>query len=61
MKNFNELCQIQRSKLVAEVRISYYNQSKAPNFRKINSSTESESMFDKNWSDDMKPLKDFNV
>ena len=39
MKNLNDLSQPKRSWLVAEVKISYHNQSEASDFPKINAST----------------------
>jgi len=61
MKNLNELSQPKRSWLVAEVKISYHNQSKASDYPKINTSTEAELILRKNWSDDMELLEEFNA
>ena len=52
MKNLNELSQTKPSWLVAEVKISYHNQSKASDYPKINTSTQDEL----NFSDSMELL-----
>ena len=61
MKNLNELSQPKRPWLVAEVKISYHNQSKVSDYPKINTSTEAELILRKNWSDDMELLEEFNA
>ena len=48
MKNLNELSQPKRSWLVAEVKISYHNQSKASDYPKINNSKEVEIVIESN-------------
>ncbi len=48
MKNLNELSQTKPSWLVAEVKISYHNQSKASDYPKINTSTLTQSIHRKN-------------
>ena len=61
MKKLNELSQLKRSWLVAEVKISYHNQSKASDYPKINNSKDAELILRQHWSDDMELLEEFNA
>jgi len=47
--------------LVAEVKISYHNQSKASNYPKVKTSKDAELILCQYWSDDIELLKEFNA
>lgn len=61
MKNLNEFIPTKQSWQIAEVKISYHNQSKVSDYPKINNSKDAELILHNNWSDDMELLEEFNV
>ncbi|MBK8245084.1 MAG: hypothetical protein IPK88_16780 [Saprospiraceae bacterium] len=60
IKNLNEFNPTKQSLQVAEVKISYHNQSKVSDYpKKINNSKDAELILRNNWSDDMELLEEF--
>ncbi|MBK8245325.1 MAG: hypothetical protein IPK88_18005 [Saprospiraceae bacterium] len=61
MKNLKVFSPTKRSWLVAEVKISYNNQSKASNYPKVKTSKDDELILFQHWSDDIELLEEFNA